>query len=131
MHVSLDEVIAAAERRAAELPSRRGAAADVELDALRADCARYFDRVPEPPVYLRQEDPARERAKALLDEGGELLARALSLWAEAMARALRAHLAALAHTANGRLGEAEAAWSEARALEDAAVRAQRLWSRPG
>ena len=112
---------------------------DAALDRLRADCLRFFERVPEPPVYLRRDDPGRTQARELLAEGQELLARALSVERDGAAEGdgavatlrdgLRAHLAALVHQLNGRLGDAEASWSEAIALEDKAVRARRLWER--
>src|SRR4051812_9295962 len=133
--LQMKDVEAAAEARSLELG--RPSPLDVALDRLRADCLRFFEKVPEPPVYLRRDDPSRGQARELLVEGQELWARAMSLGREpsaapvgtALQDALRAHLSALVHAANGRLGEAEAAWADGCQLEDRAVRAQRLWER--
>ncbi|HYV49672.1 MAG TPA: CFI-box-CTERM domain-containing protein [Myxococcaceae bacterium] len=133
--VQMQEVEAAAEARSLELG--RVGPPDAALDRLRADCLRFFEKVPEPPVYLRRDDPSRSQARELLQEGQELLARALSVGREPSAaslsaplqEALRGHLLGLVHAANGRLGEAEAAWADALSLEDRATRAQRLWER--
>ena len=135
MQVQMDELVAGAEARALELD--RPAVPDAALDRLREECLRYFERVPEPPVYLRRDDPARTQARALMAEGQELLARAISMGREPSAAALaaplrdalRGHLLALVHAANGRLGEAEEAWADACQLETRARRAQRLWER--
>src|SRR4051794_19118841 len=110
--VQMKDVEAAAEARSLELG--RPSPPDSALDRLRADCLRFFEKVPEPPVYLRRDDPARGQARELLAEGQELLARALSLGREppvapvsaSLQDALRAHLSGLVHAANGRLGEA-------------------------
>ncbi|HEY8212307.1 MAG TPA: CFI-box-CTERM domain-containing protein [Myxococcaceae bacterium] len=133
--VQMKDVEVAAEARSLELG--RPSPPDVALDRLRADCLRFFEKVPEPPVYLRRDDPARGQARELLAEGQELLARALSMGRDPpsaavstpLRDALRAHLEGLVHAANGRLGEAEAAWADACQQEDCAVRAQRLWER--
>jgi hypothetical protein len=135
MHLQMEELVTAAEARSLELG--RSSVPDAALDRLREDCLRYFERVPEPPVYLRRDDPARTQARELVAEGQELLARAISLGREvpssglpgSLQQALRAHLLALVHAANGRLGEAEVAWADACQLETLAMRSQRLWER--
>src|SRR5438477_6557773 len=104
--VQMKEVEAAAEARSLELG--RPGPPDAAMDRLRADCLRFFEKVPEPPVYLRRDDPARGQARELLADGQELLARALSIGREPSAAALcaplrdalRAHLAALVYAAN-------------------------------
>ncbi|HVE84545.1 MAG TPA: CFI-box-CTERM domain-containing protein [Myxococcales bacterium] len=135
MQLRMEEVEAAAEARSRELG--RPGPVDAALDRLRADCLRFFERVPEPPVYPRRDDPSRALAKELLAEGQELLARAISVGRDPagtpvtapLQEALRLHLQALVHSANGRLGEAEAAWAGACQQEARAVRARRLWER--
>jgi hypothetical protein len=133
--VQPDEVFQGALARSRELG--RAPQPDQALERLRTDCVRFFDRVPEPPVYPRMDDPARARAADLVREGQELLARCLAVAreeavahaAQPFADAMRAHLAALVHTVNGRLREAEEAWAQAGELERHAVRARRLWER--
>lgn len=135
MQLRMEELVAAAEARSLELG--RPSVPDAAVDRLREDCLRYFERVPEPPVYLRRDDPARAAARELVGEGQELLARAISLGREPSAGALcgslkdalRAHLLALVHAANGRLGDAEVAWADACQQETRAMRVQRLWER--
>ena len=135
MQVQMEEVMTAAKARARELG--RPGPLDAALDRLRADCLRFFERIPEPPVYLRRDDPSWGGARELLAEGQELLARAISLGGDSPASevslplegALRAHLLALVQVANGRLGEAEVAWADACQQERRAVRAWRLWER--
>src|SRR5438477_642236 len=112
--VQMKEVEAAAEARSLELG--RPGPPDAALDRLRADCLRFFEKVPEPPVYLRRDDPARGQARELLADGQELLARALSIGREPSAAslcaplqdALRASWPRSVRSATGRLGGEEA-----------------------
>ncbi|MFZ5472093.1 MAG: CFI-box-CTERM domain-containing protein [Myxococcota bacterium] len=124
-----EELIESAKARAEALapPS------DVERERLRGECVAFFDQVPEPPVYRRANDPSRALALALTQRGEELLARCMSASREdggsGLARlvpVLKAYLAALCHTAEGRLGSAENAWREGLLLEREAVRGRSL-----
>jgi hypothetical protein len=137
MYVGVDprEFLSAAEQRAREL-SPPPAPVEPVLDRLRADCVRFFTQTPEPPVYRRAEDPARDKAAALVPQAQELYTRCLwldqattNVTATQLAAAMRAHLTALCHTAAGKLEAAEEAWREACALERSAASARRLWVR--
>ncbi len=122
-----EEFFQAAQERAAQIQVQRGGEA-AALEKLRADAAALFARIPEPPLYRRAEDPARQAAEALLPETERVLAQGLALAreaaggpaTEALLTALCAHAEALCHTADGRLEQAEAAWQRAQALERAA-----------
>jgi hypothetical protein len=91
----------------------------------------FFQRVPEPPLYRRRDEPARGQAKELLEPAEQLLARAWAQEGEAgpLARALEAHLVALALLAEGKVEACEPAWHRARALEREATAPLRLWTR--
>lgn len=125
---------ARARARALEVPRPPEAAA---LERLRTECAAWFDKVPEPPLYRRLDDPARKTAEGLIPEGEELLARALATArhertrpvTEPIIAALEAHLEVLCHTAEGRLEKAERAWHRALTLERQVGRQNRLWVR--
>lgn len=133
--VQPSEIFDAAERRARELEPP-APPADAALERLRTECLTFFERVPEPPVYRRAEDPLRQQAEALVGEGRELLARCLvGARGEggdrlgALERALRAHLEVVCHTAEGRISEAEEAWLRAGELAEALLRERRAWER--
>ena len=110
---------------------------DAELERLRMECAGWFDRVPEPPVYRRLDDPARKKAEVLIPEGQELLSRTLAMVrhesaqaaAGPLVEALEAHLSTLCHTAEGRLSLAERSWLTALKLERSVGRQNRLYIR--
>lgn len=131
-----DEAFRAAEEKAAALPPMTGAL-EPELERLRSDCVRFFAELPEPPVYARKDDPAREKARRLIPQAEALFARALAITragaAEesigALREALRGHLAALCHVAAGRLLAAERTWADAQVYERKAVSARRLFIR--
>lgn len=131
-----EDVIQAAEERSRKLDVTLPAG-DAAVEKLRADCAGWFNKLPEPPVYVRGDDPVRKLAEALLTEGKELLARALIFSremgdqeeAKALIDALKANLAMLVHVAMGRVEKAEVAWSRANELEPRAIRARKLWIR--
>jgi hypothetical protein len=104
------------------------------LERLRTDVLAFFSTLPEPPVYRRAEDPLREAAQKALAAGQPLLARAMALTRTAhgpkvvaLREALERHLEALCHTTEGRLLEAEGAWSQAVELERAARTVGKLW----
>jgi hypothetical protein len=125
--VQLEELKARATQKAQSLPGL-----DVNgTDRLRSDLSAFFGKIPEPPVYRRHEDPARQQATVLLTEGEELLARAvradgaLPLWH----KALELHLKAQCFVADGRIEAAEAEWREALALEQRAATDHRIWKR--
>jgi hypothetical protein len=111
--------------------------ADATVEQLRLASAAFFDRIDDPPVYRRVDDPARAKARAQLEEGLALLARALALARDAaaaprvepLADALRWHLASLCHVAEGRLALAERAWLTAAERESAASALRRAWAR--
>lgn len=110
---------------------------DPALERLRTECAGWFDKVPEPPVYRRLDDPARKIAELLIPEGQELLARCIAVGRHDSAReattpliaALEAHLSTLCHTAEGRLEKAERDWHLALQAERSVGRQNRLWIR--
>ncbi len=110
---------------------------DTSVERLRAEVVAFFDRLPEPPIYHRVDDPLRRISAELADAGTELLARALRLQADPdllpsvkpLADALRAHLETLCHTAAGRVDAAEDAWRRALELQREASAARRLWQR--
>ncbi len=125
--MQLDELKARATQKAQTLPEL----GVNEADRLRSDLSAFFGKIPEPPVYRRHEDPARQVATALLGEGEDLLARAvradaaLPLWHQA----LELHLKAQCFVAEGRIEAAEAEWREALLLEQRASNDQRVWKR--
>jgi hypothetical protein len=110
---------------------------DSALERARLECTSFFDRIGEPPVYRRVDDPARRAAEALLPEGRELLARCIALERDGekqaqlwpLIEALKWHLASLCHVADGRLEMAEAAWLTALERERAASASRRAWVR--
>lgn len=122
----LAELKARAEAKAAGLPELGGD----EADALRTELSEFFARIPEPPVYRRREDPARQLALTLLAEGEELLARVqkddgLASWREA----LELHLEAQCVLAEGRVEAAEGVWRRALQAEQRAANERRVWAR--
>jgi hypothetical protein len=110
---------------------------DSVLERLRSDASAFFAKVPEPPLYPRLDDPERRRAAELLSEGELLLARALTLSRAAkeparlggLVAGLRAYLACLCHTADGRLDAAEREWLVARRAERELASATRIFTR--
>jgi hypothetical protein len=131
-----EEIFEAARARARRLDLPR-APEDAALESLRTECAAWFDRVPEPPLYPRLEDPSRRIAEQLLPEGQDLLSKCLALSRHNGARkallplvaVMEAHLAALCHIAEGRLERAEREWNRAMELEKGLARQNRLWVR--
>ena len=105
--------------------------ADDAVQHLRMDCSNFFDRVPEPPVYSRKEDPARRRAAELAKAIDPLLVRCVALQESDLAQALRLHAAALAQVADGRLDAAERLWREAREHEGVASALRQAWTWSG
>jgi hypothetical protein len=130
-----DEVLKQAEARALQidLPGNP----DTALERLRAECVAFFDRVAEPPLYHRANDPARAAAVQLLAPGKELLARCLAMEkrgpipgiARSLSEAVQAYLAALCHVADGRITLADEAWRRAIELERTLLSVRRLWVR--
>ena len=94
-------------------------------EQLRAQALALFARIPEPPVYHRAGDPARQQAEALLPDVEKVLALGLAVEREAgswdagekLLAALKGHGEALCHTVDGRLVQAEEAWRRAMDLE--------------
>ena len=131
-----EDIIKAAEERSQKLDMPRPAG-DAALEKLRADCAGWFNKLPEPPVYRRGDDPIRKTAEVLVAEGQDLLSRALVYARDlpdpeesrALIDALKSNLEMLVHIAAGRVEKAELAWSRANELEPKAIRARRLWVR--
>lgn len=116
--------------RAAELAASLAEPSGDEVDALRTELSAFFARIPEPPVYRRRDDPAKQAALALLGEGEELLARAykddaLQLWREA----LELHLEAQAAIVEHRVEASEGIWRRALAAEHRAANERRVWAR--
>jgi len=107
------------------------------LDAFRTESTEWLERLPEPPLYPRSDDPARTHAAALLEEGIGLLSRGWALQEAgrtadadvALVRAVQAHAEALAATTEGRIAQAEDAWARASALERESRTRQRAWLR--
>src|SRR5262249_13870264 len=129
-----EEVLRQAEARAGKVELARSR--EAAWERLRAECLGFFDRVAEPPLYRRPNDPARAAAARLLPEGNELLARSLALsrgpvaaLALPLREAVEAFVATLYHVADGRLAQAEAAWRPATAAPRTALSARRLWVR--
>lgn len=135
--MELDDVLKAAVERASALKTAR--LGDDVLSRFREDAQQLFAEIQEPPLYPRSNDPARVIAERLLPRSEELLARAWALCAlrpsdaslQELASAVRAHVEALVHTANGQLLDAEVSWREARAHERRAQGVRRLWARSG
>jgi hypothetical protein len=131
-----DELLRAARARARTLPRPAGER-DAALERLRTACAYFFRQVPEPPVYLRPDDPLRAQAGSLAQEGAELLAQGLALLQHTgedahgrqLLEALESYLTVLCYLSEGRLKAAEEAWHEAGARERHAAKGARLWSR--
>jgi hypothetical protein len=131
-----EELFAAARSRARRLDIPH-APEDAALERLRTESAAWFDRVPEPPLYPRLDDPSRRLAEELIPAGQELLARSVALSRHEGAKkaitslvpALEAHLATLCHIAEGRLERAEREWHRAMELERGLERQNRLWVR--
>jgi hypothetical protein len=121
--MSVDESIARAKEAAAKLPHVNG---DVS-ELLRADAVAFCERLPEPPLYRRHDDPVRAQASALIGEGEGLLARAYQSKDPAWTPALEAWLTTLHHIAAGRVAHSERSWAEARRLEQAASGRRRLY----
>jgi hypothetical protein len=134
--VEPEQLIAAARARARNLDIPR-APEKAALERLRTESAAWFDRVPEPPLYPRLDDPTRRTAEQLIPAGQELLARCLASSRHegakqvlsALIPALEAHLATLCHIAEGRLERAEREWHRAIELERGLERQNRLWVR--
>lgn len=130
-----EEVLKQAEARALQVEVPRNP--ESALERLRAECLAFFDRIAEPPLYRRANDPARTAAAQLLPQGKELLARSLALsrggpvaaLARPLCEAVEAYVAALYHVAAGRIAQAEEAWRCATELERAALSVRRLWIR--
>lgn len=97
------------------------------LEQLRADAMSLFNRVPEPPLYRRADDPARQAASELLPEAERILTQGLVLVRDErlsgelrpVLDTLHAVLEAICHTRGGRFAQADDAWQRARALEEA------------
>src|SRR5262249_60972175 len=70
-----EEVLRQAEARSVQVEVPRNP--ETALERLRAECLGFFDRVAEPPLYRRPNDPARAVAARLLPEGKEPLARSV------------------------------------------------------
>jgi len=110
---------------------------EAALERLRAECLTFFDSLPEPPLYPRMSDPAREAAARLVPRSTELLASCLALSkdaqvgqeADALRAAIEAHASALCFTVGGRVRAAEEAWRRAEELEPRLFQAHRLWIR--
>lgn len=122
----LAELKARAEEKAASLPELNGD----EVDHLRSELSAFFARIPEPPVYRRREDPAKQLALTLLSDGEDLLARAhkddaLTLWREALELHLEAQCAIAAH----QVEKAEGIWRKALSAEHRAANERRVWAR--
>lgn len=100
-------------------------------DAFARDVLAFFARIPEPPLYRRRDDPLRQHAQALLDEGEWLLARGMNLVPEALAfvRAVEEHLLSLWLIVEGRVEAAEPIWHQALDSERKARAPLRLWTR--
>jgi hypothetical protein len=132
-----EQVFDTARKRARELPWETvQGPPDVAAERLRTDCAKFFDAIPDPPLYRRLNDPARAAAEALVPKGEELLVQCLALGRDAklaeeltpLRETLQSFVAALCHVGAGRLREAELAWQRARQLERSSVSLRRLWA---
>ncbi|MGQ0506556.1 MAG: CFI-box-CTERM domain-containing protein [Myxococcaceae bacterium] len=128
-----EEVFAAADARAQTL-AKLEVPWDVAAEKLRAEIVAFFERIPEPPVYHRVEDPLRERAEALVPQGEELLGRAFRLQREApslgpLVEALKAYVSLLCQIAAGKIEAGETAWRNALELQRDATAAARVWRR--
>lgn len=110
---------------------------DVALERFRTAAVGFFDRVPEPPLYHRTDDPDRATALGLLVEAEELLATQHALGRAGgqvpgeLALALVAHVEVLRAEAGGEVEASERAWTRARELARSAVSAHRLWFNTG
>lgn len=122
--MSVESSLSRAKEAAARLPYTPG---DVS-ELLRADAVTFCGKLPDPPVYRRQDDPARELARALISEGESLLARAYQSQDDRWTAALEAYLTMLHHIADGRVELAEASWVEAQRLEQLATGRRRLFA---
>lgn len=98
-------------------------------EGLRADVVAFCTRVPEPPVYVRRDDPARLAAAALIADGEALLARAYQAGDQAWIDAVDAWVEVLHHIVDGKVASAEVRWVEAQRLEGAASGQRRLFAR--
>src|ERR1700687_310604 len=67
------------EAQARSLGIERSRNPEAALERLRAECLAYFDSLPEPPLYPRMNDPAREAAARLMPRSTELLASCLAV----------------------------------------------------
>src|SRR5919198_5329909 len=131
-----EEIFEAARARARRLDVPRSLE-DATLEGLRTECAAWFDRGPEPPLYPRLEDPTRKLAQELIPQGQELLSKCFALSRQGSAQnalaplvaVMEAHLATLCHIAEGRLERAEREWHRAMELERGLERQNRLWVR--
>lgn len=131
--MDVSEVLQAARTQAGAL---NPGAAEAELEQLRLLCQQYFGTLPEPPLYRRANDPLRQAAPALIEEGKGLLARLYALdrarpddAAQALIAAMEAHLTTLVHTRDGRLEQAETAYVTAMEREKRALSIRRAWTR--
>ncbi len=117
-----EDFLQAARARAETLSPPR---AQEAREQLRALALGLFSRIPEPPVYHRAGDPARQQAEALLPEVEKVLALGLAVrrdsgaWeaGDKLIAALERHGEALCLTGDGRLAQAEEAWRHAMDLE--------------
>ncbi len=100
----------------------------VGSEVLRAEAVKFCAKVPEPPVYLRRDDPARALAASLIPEGEALLARAYRAGDRRWGDALEAWLDTLHHIRDGKVERAEASWVEALRLEQVANGSRRLYA---
>src|SRR5919198_6453501 len=109
-----EEIFEAARARARRLDVPRSLE-DATLEGLRTECAAWFDRVPEPPLYPRLEDPTRRVAQELIPRGQELLSKCFALSRQGSAQnalaplvaGMGAYPGAVCHIAGGRVGRAE------------------------
>jgi hypothetical protein len=131
-----EEIFEAARARARRLDVPRSSE-EAALEGLRTECAAWFDRVPEPPLYPRLEDPTRKLAQELIPQGQELLSKCFALSRQGSAQnalaplvaVMEAYLATLCHIAEGRLERAEREWHRTMELERGLTRQKRLWVR--
>jgi hypothetical protein len=129
-----DEMVSRARAEAAQLPA--SSLSGPGLDALRAEASALFARLPESPAYRRACDPSRERAGELLPKATELLGRAFAAQsiapeesrASLLARALEAHVRALAAIAAGEITLGDDHAREASALARELAKAGSLFA---
>lgn len=131
-----EELLEEARRRATDAAVPRWGA-ESAFETYRTRCQRFFAEVPEPPVYLRTEDPVRERARTLQEPALQLIAEGLVFSREAetaaeaalWVAALESALAMLLPLSAGRLKEAEDAFQLVRQRETEALKRRQMWAR--